>query len=160
GDVVVLPIDAGPLRDRARRLGLPPSLVRRAETADFRGRADDVFVHGVDGRNVVLVGMGGESGMEPWRKLGARARREAERQGARRVAAYLGDAVERPEALAAVAEGFLLAGYRFDRYKVERKASKVEVLVLGGERAPKPAIWKPALDGVASLTSLVCSARD
>jgi leucyl aminopeptidase len=76
------------------------------------------------------------------------------------VAAYLGAAVERPDALAAVAEGFLLAGYRFDRYKRERKPSAVQQLVLVGEDAPKPADWKPALEAADEVAGFVFAARD
>jgi leucyl aminopeptidase len=84
----------------------------------------------------------------------------AERQGARRVAACLGDAIVRDDVMAAVAEGFLLAGYKFDRYKLERKPSKVAALVLVGEKSPKPAAWKPVLDRAAAIAGLVCAARD
>jgi leucyl aminopeptidase len=159
-DVLVVPINGNGTRERLRRLGLPASLARRAEAADFRGRPDDVFVHGGERGTVVLVGMDSAAGVDAWRKLGSRARREAERQGARRVAAHLGDAIDRADVLTAVAEGFLLVGYRFDRYKLERKPSKVESLALVSERVPKPAMWQPVLDGAASVASLVCAARD
>jgi leucyl aminopeptidase len=159
-DVVVVPVNGDGLRDRLRRHGLPAGLARRAEAADFRGRPDDVFVHAGDRNTIMLVGMGSAPGPDAWRKLGSRARREAERQGARRVAACLDDAIDQDDVLAAVAESFLLVGYRFDRYKLERKPSKVEALVLIGEKAPKPAKWKPVLDRAAAVAGLVCAARD
>src|SRR5437016_5006291 len=96
----------------------------RAPMVDFRGRPDDAFVQQTDaGRNraIVLMGLGrGPAGGDAWRRLGARARREAQRQGARRVAIHLGWLAGDSEVITAVAEGFLLAGYRFDRYKSER----------------------------------------
>ncbi len=159
-DLLVVPVDGDGLRARLRRNGVAPGLQRRAEAADFRGRPDDVFVHGGERNTVMLVGMGGTPTADAWRKLGSRARREAERLGARKVAACLGDAAEREDVLTAVAEGFLLAGYKFDRYKLERKPSKVESLVLVGEKATKPAAWKPVLDRAAAVTRLVCAARD
>jgi leucyl aminopeptidase len=159
-DVVVVPVDGDGLRDRLRRLGFGVAVARRAEAADFRGRPDDVFVHAGDRNTIMLVGMGPTPALDAWRKLGSRARREAERQGARRVAACLGDALARADVLAAVAEGFLLVGYRFDRYKLERKPSKVAALVLVGDKAPKPADWKPVLERAAAVADLVCAARD
>ncbi len=158
-DLVVVPMGGDTIRERVRRVG-GTSLVRRAEAADFRGRPDDVFVHGVNGKTIVLVGMGAEPGADAWRKVGSRARREAERHGARSVAVHLGDAVQHPDVLAAVAESFLLAGYRFDRYKLDRKSPTAKVLILAGDKAPKPAAWRPVLDGIVILSDLVCSARD
>ena len=160
-DLVVLPVAGNGLREALRRVGLATSAVmRRAQAADFRGRPDDAFVHDGDRGRVLLAGTETEPRLDTWRKLGARARREAERQGAKRVAAYLGDAIVRPEVLSAVAEGFVLAGYRFDRYKRDRKASVVERLVLVGERAPKPAVWKPVLEAASHVAGLVFAARD
>jgi leucyl aminopeptidase len=160
-DLLVVPVEGDRVRDRLRRFGLAGSAVtRRARTADFHGRPDDVFVHGGDRQTVMLVGMGTEPGVDAWRKLGARARREAERQGLRRVAAWLDGAVEQADVLAAVAEGFLLGGYRFDRYKLETKPSKVESLALAGDTTSKAATWKPVLDGAVAVADLVCAARD
>jgi leucyl aminopeptidase len=160
-DLLVVPVDGDHVRDRLRRLGLAGSAaVRRARAADFRGRPDDVFVHAGDRQSIMLVGMGTDPGTDAWRKLGSRARREAERQGVRRVAAWLDGAVERDDVLAAVAEGFLLVGYRFDQYKLEPKPSKVESLTLAGDATTRPASWKPVLDGTAAIADLVCAARD
>jgi leucyl aminopeptidase len=160
-DLIVLPVSGDGLRDALRRAGVSsPAALRRAQAADFRGRPEDAFVHAGDRGVVLVVGADGQPSPDGWRKLGSRARREAERQGARRVAAYLGDAAAQPEALTAVAEGFLLAGYRFDRYKRERKPSVVERLLVVGERAAKPAVWKPALEAADHVAGLVFAARD
>jgi leucyl aminopeptidase len=160
-DLIVVPVVGDAIRDALRRFG-PAGAVpaRRAPAAEFKGRPDDVFVHGGDRVTFMLQGMDGKAGLDAWRKLGARARREAERQGAKRVAAWLGDAAVQLDVLAAVAEGFLLAGYRFDRYKKERKAPKVEGLVLVGASAPKPALWKAALDDTAAVVAQVFGARN
>ena len=160
-DLVVHPVVADGLREALRKLGRAGTgLGRRAPAAEFRGRVDEAFVQTTDRGIVMLAGLGKDPGADAWRKLGARARREGERQGARRVAVYVGADVARPDVLAAVAEGFLLVGYRFDRYKLERRAPRVESLVLVGEKAPKPAEWKSVLDGVAAVVPLVYAARD
>ena len=160
-DLIAYPVRVDGVREALRQLGgSTAGITRRVQAVDFRGRPDETLVHATDRGTFMLVGMGATPGLDAWRKLGSRARREAERQGAKQVAASLGDAIERPDVLAAVAEGFLLAGYRFDRYKVERKPSKVEGLVLAGETAPKPALWKPVLEQAAAVCGLVAAARD
>jgi leucyl aminopeptidase len=160
-DLTVVPVAPGRVRDAVRVLGPHAAGVeRRAKSADFRARPDEAVVHEGERGAVALVGTGADPTLDTWRRLGARARREAERLGARRVAVVLGDALARVDVLAAVADGFLLVGYKFERYKLERKPSKVESLVLAGERAPKAAIWKPALDRVTGVANLVFAARD
>jgi leucyl aminopeptidase len=160
-DLLVMPVAGDGLRDAIRRAGLTaPAIARRAQAADFRGRPDDAFLHAGDRGVVLFVGSDAAASVDAWRKLGARSRREAERQGARRVAVHLGAALGQPEALTAVAEGFLLAGYRFDRYKRERKPSPVERLILVGERPPERSDWKAALDAADTVAALVFAARD
>ena len=160
-DLVVHPVVADGLRGTLRRIGgSTTSAARRAQAVDFRGRPDDTLVHNGERGTFMLVGMGTSPDLEAWRKLGSRARREGERQGAQHVAVCLGDAIEDPGVLAAVAEAFLLAGYRFDGYKVESKPSKMESLALVGDTAPKPAIWKPVLERAAMVAGLVAEARD
>jgi leucyl aminopeptidase len=161
-DLLAVAVGADDVRGALRALGRRGGpLARRATASDFRGRADEVLVHHDDRGAIVLVGVGsGDVTLEAWRKLGARARREAERQGARRVVAHLGAAVGRPEAVAAVAEAFLLAGYAFDRYKLERKPARVTSLTLLGAKVPPPAVSKRVLADVGGVTSLVYAARD
>ena len=160
-DLLVVPVSGDHVRETLRRIGLPaPALVRRTQAADFHGRPDEVFVHQGDRGVVMLVGADGAPTLDAWRKLGARARREAERLGAKRVAASLGDSIGSPDVLSAVADGFLLAGYRFDRYKRERKAPVAEQLLLVGEHAPKPAEWKPVLEAASQVAGLVFAARN
>ncbi len=160
-DLLVVPVPSDDVRGPLRKLGRAAAAVaRRVRAADFRGRPDDALVHHGDRGAIMLAGTGGEADLDTWRRVGARARREAERGGARRVAIYLGRAIERRDVLAAVSEGFLLVGYRFDRYKIDRKASKVTSLVLVGEGAPKPALWKPVVADAAAVARLVFAARD
>src|SRR5262245_22957626 len=160
-DLLVLPVAGSDVRDGLRKAGLSSAtLVKRAQAADFKGRPEDAIVHDGDRGSVMLVGIDAEPTADAWRRVGSRARREAERRGAKRVAVYLGSAIAQREALAAVAEGFLLAGYRFDRYRRDRKASPVARLTLVGDKAPKPAEWKPALDAAANVAKLVFAARD
>jgi leucyl aminopeptidase len=161
-DLVLVPVAEGAVAKTLRPLGrgLAASLARRARTADFKGRADDLLLHQSERAPVALVGLGSDATADPWLRAGARGRREAERLGARRVAAYLAADAGRVEALAALAEGFVLAGYRFDRYRSERRGPRAESLLLVGEAMPPPATTRPLLDAVASIAAGVFGVRD
>ncbi len=162
-DLTVVPVLDGTLAAALRPFGrsLSAVLTRRAREADFRGRPEDVLVHQGDGGTIVLVGLGnGDGTIDAWRRAGARTRREAERLGVRRVAAWLGAHAARDEILSALPEGFLLAGYRFDRYRSEARGSRVESLALVSDVMPKPAVTRPLLDGVSSTAAAVFGARD
>ena len=109
---------------------------------------DDLLVYQGDRGSVALVGLGQRS-----RSRGVAARRRARptRGGAagrpaRRRLRRIG-AQRRTRPLVALAQGFLLAGYRFDRYRSERRGPRVESLVLVGESMPPPATTKPLLAG-------------
>jgi leucyl aminopeptidase len=160
-DLIAVPVVPDGLAGALRTLGRAGAAVgRRARAADFRGRPEDVLVYAGETGAVLLVGMGPAPSLDAWRKLGSRLRREAERQAAARVVAHLGDAAERPDVLTAVTEGFLLVGYRFDRYKMDKKTSKVATLTLSGPRVPKPAVWKSVVGSAETLAALVYGARD
>ncbi len=161
-DLMVVPVPDAGLAAALRPFGrLANVLTRRAREADFRGRAEDALVHQGDGGTVMLLGLGnGDGSLDGWRRVGARARREAERLGAKRVAVWLGAHAARGEVLAAVPEGFLLAGYRFDRYRSEARASRVDSLALVSDVMPKPAVTRPLLNGASSLGAAVYGARD
>jgi len=60
----------------------------------------------------------------------------------------------------ATAEGFLLGGYRFDRYKGERNGAHVTSVALVGPTLPPPATVRPLLAGAATVVAQVCGARD
>src|SRR5688572_21869313 len=89
-DLLVVPVAGTGLREALRRAGVAGAgVLRRAQATEFRGRPEDAFLHAGDRGVMLFVGSDGAPSLDAWRKLGARARREAERQGAKRVAAYL-----------------------------------------------------------------------
>ena len=166
-DLLVLPAVEGELGPALAGLDrrLAGAIRRRASTVDFRGRADDAFVQQTDAGArgaIALMGLGREPvGGEAWRRLGARARREAQRQGARRVAIHLGWLAGNSEVIGAVSEGFLLAGYRFDRYKSERSDRvRVDRLLLVGDPIPPAAVGRAALRTVETVVPHVVRVRD
>ena len=164
-DLLVLPVPEGQQTPALAGIdrGLARPLRQRVAAADFRGRTEDVLVHHAGGtRAVALMGLGRHpTDGDGWRRLGARARREADRQGARRVAIHLGAAAADTAVVATVAEAFLLAGYRFDRYKSERnERRRVERLLLLGDPVPAAAAARAALATVDTVVPHVMRVRD
>jgi leucyl aminopeptidase len=162
-ELLVVPVRDGAVAEAVKPLGraLAAALVKRARESDLRGRTDELLLHPREGGMVALLGIGsGGNGGDVWRRAGARARREAERIGARRVAVWTGGDAEDHGILGAIAEGFLLAGYRFDGYRSETRPPRVEALILASDRLAKPNATRPVLDGVASVSAAVFAARD
>src|SRR5262245_35884208 len=161
-DLTLVPVREGAIAAAVKPLGraLAATLERRARVTEFRGRPDEVLTHQGDRGSVALVGLGTDPGSDAWLRAGARGRREAERLGARRVAAYLGPRAVPDEAIACLAEGFSLAGYRFDRYRSERRGTRVDSLTLAGESMPPPATTKKLLHAATSIARGVFGTRD
>jgi leucyl aminopeptidase len=160
-DLRAVLVAEGALLAAVRGLGrtVTAAVVRRAKTLDFRGRVDETLVHHADRGILLLLGLG-TADVGTWRRAGARLRRESERERARRVVVYVGRETPAPECLAALVEGFQLAGYRFDRHKAEPNGRRVDTLALVGETMPRPAELRPLLDGVAAVVTQVFHARD
>lgn len=162
GDVLVVPVREGALAEALKPLekALASVLGRRAKDAGFRGATDEVVVHHGDRRAVVLVGLGtAAAGLDGWRRVGGIGRREAERLAARRTAVWVGNGGD-PSAAAALAEGFLLAGYRFDRYRSEARPPRTEALAIVGPDLPRPREGTALVDGVRAVVEGVYTARD
>ncbi|MBI4538847.1 MAG: leucyl aminopeptidase [Gemmatimonadetes bacterium] len=136
-------------------------LIGRARSAgDFRGRAEDLLLLYRPGRQlgaerVVLVGMGKrqECQEEALRRAAARAVREAERIRVTRLS-FLVDAslpVEAERAAQAVAEGGVLAAWRFRELKTgagePEPPVEVELLELVGWEAASAAVERAAGEG-------------
>lgn len=106
------------------------------EEEDFSGKHGEVVAIPTGGRlafqTIFLVGLGGELDTDQLRRaagsLGRRAARTVD------IATTLHQ-VDLDGAAAAVAEGFLLAQYRFDKYRSEPKPSRTERLRYVGEGA-------------------------
>src|SRR5437763_10394422 len=155
--MLLVPVAEGQLRAALgkldRRVRVP--LARRARTAGFRGKAEETLVHHGEAA-VALLGLGPVPvGLDAWRRAGARARQEAERERARRAGAYLGDAAA--EVAAAFVEGFQLAGYRFAGYLSDpERRPRVQALTLVGEGKQ---LYAP-LARVAAVGQEIFHARD
>src|SRR6266566_2854129 len=157
GEMLLVPVAEGQLSAALRRLDrrVRGPLARRARAARFAGKAEETLVHHGE-RAVALLGLGpAPVGLDAWRRAGARARQEAERERARRAGAYLGDAAA--EVAAAFVEGFQLAGYRFAGYLSDpERRPRVQVLTLAGEAKQLGA----PLARVAAVVQEIFHARD
>jgi leucyl aminopeptidase len=161
-DVLVVPVAEGQAAAAVRRLGgvLARALPRRLRGSEFRGRADEILVHHAE-TAAVLLGLGAApAGPDAWRRAGARARQEAERQRARRVAVYAGGGAT-AEGLAAFVEAFELAGYRFKGYASnDDRRVRVQALTLVGEALEPRGELATRLAPVAAVVPEVFRARD
>ena len=157
GEMLLVPVAEGQVSAALRRLErrVRGPLARRARAAGFDGKLEETLVHHGE-TAVALLGLGpAPVGLDAWRRAGARARHEAERERAPRARADLGSAA--PDATAAFVEGFQLAGYRFAGYlsDPERRA-RVQALTLGGD----PQELGAPLAAVAAVVEEIFRARD
>jgi len=160
-DLTVLPVVEGELAAALRALPRAEAraLAAQAARADFRGRTDEVLLRHADATAIALVGLGPAPEPDAWRRAAARGRREAQRQGASHAAVYLGPRAGEA-VLQAAAEGFLLAGYRFDRYRAERSPERLARLTLVGETLPAGAAWRTHVRAAEAVVAQVFAARD
>jgi len=158
-EMLLVPVAEGQAKTALGKLDRPlrAPLGRRARATGFRGKAEETLVHHGE-RAVALLGLGpAPVGLDAWRRAGARARQEAERERARRAGAYLGEAAA--EAAAAFVEGFQLAGYRFAAYLSDAQGRpRVQALTLAGEGLG--AGLEAPLAAVAAVVPEIFRARD
>ncbi len=165
GEPAGLPTRFAPL-DRA----LGGRLRQVLESGDFRGKAHEALLlyadPGAPARRVLLLGLGPAEALDADALRGAAgsALAQAEARGAQRLAL----AVPRVPGLAAaaraqaLAEGALLADYRFDRYREPPKdaPARVASLALSFERARDVAAARPGAARGAILAESQNLARD
>ncbi|RMF25268.1 MAG: leucyl aminopeptidase [Deltaproteobacteria bacterium] len=116
-DLIVVPVAEGGERGGALR-ELPPSvreaIGRRVQRTGYRAKQGKTLVVQTEGADVVLTGLGSGRDGESYRRAIAAARPAASGVRAKAVALVLGGGGR--HASAAV-EGFVLAGYRFNKYR-------------------------------------------
>jgi leucyl aminopeptidase len=133
----------------------------------FRGAEGEsvlIDTHGrLPSRAVLLLGLGPKSELneEVWRRAGGRSRALADAERAKRAAAYVPLSRASESCGEAFAEGFLLAGYRFDRYKAASdRGSGAEELILGTEDPASSRSLAGRLRAVREAVRAVFLARD
>jgi leucyl aminopeptidase len=141
-------------------------LAATIEAEGFSGGAgSSMMVHShnkLPSRRVVLLGMGNEDklGVDGFRRLGGAAVRHADRCKAKKLVIVLNDegGVLLDARVQAVAEGCLLAGYRFAKYLTKDKSlstvEEVEIVTPGRSKVVG------AVDRAQAVAEGVCLARD
>jgi leucyl aminopeptidase len=106
-------------------------LTDHLDDTDFQGKPGSVVALSVGDRlsfkRLVLVGVGPEPDHEQIRQAAGAAGKEITRAGSVATTLHLLDG---PEAGVATLEGLLLSQYRFDKYRTEKKPSRLERIVL------------------------------
>lgn len=135
---------------------------RRVKKAAFKGKAGSSLLVQGEKQDLLLVGIGDGKSAENWRKAGAAVRSAASIHRATTVAIALDDAEHAADAAPALLEGFLLAGYSFDKYRAKKPEAYAgpKTLTLSAPRLSDAARTRTALENVEAVCEAVCLARD
>src|SRR2546429_3373797 len=158
-DLLVLPVqekklEEPPLRALDRRL--KGRLRQRMQKANFTGGEGSTLLYSTAGMSpaayLLLIGAGNPKEIESdtWRKLAARARREATTIGAEDMTLFFAPEKEPDAAASAIVEGLSLASYQFDKYRSNSKpAPELKSLTL----------FKPGLNRSAAIEKSIQTAQ-
>jgi leucyl aminopeptidase len=158
-DLLVLPVlekklAEAPLRALDRRL--KGQLKQRIQRSKFTGAEGNSLLYSTAGMlpaaHILLVGLGPEKDIDndSWRKVTARARREASAIGARELALFFAPNKDDEERAGAAVEGALLASYQFTKYR-SNSSPPVETQCL--------TLFKPGLRRNAALVKSIDAAQ-
>ena len=163
--LLVLPVrekhlDGAEIRAVDRALG--GQLRGRVQRAKFTGAEGATLLQGgVGSSQILLIGMGAGESSEMWRKVGARARREAAAIGADDAAIYFAPYQEAGSAAAAVTEGALLAGYQFNKYRSNAKpVADLKAITLFKPGLKSTPGLQNSIARAQAVAPAVCIARD
>lgn len=154
-DLLVLPVEEKKLETpalRALNRRLRGKLSEQIRKSKFTGAEGSSLSYATAGNlpaaHLLLVGFGKANDVDTdtWRKVGARARREASSVGAEKVALFFAPDKDPDSAAGAAVEGVTLASYRFNKYRSNSGAwTAVQSLTL----------FKPGLKRTPSLEGSV-----
>lgn len=139
------------------------------EHREVRGKRREVSVfHRPDGKGrVVLVGLGPRESqdVEVVRRASAEVVRHLRGKGVRtlgyRLSSFVSEKVPAEDAVRAIIDGSLLAGYRFVKYLTTRDSDAEEITVfLGEEHQREESFLKKALDEEGKIVDAVLWTRD
>ena len=139
----------------------------RIQKSKFTGAEGSTLLYSTAGllpaAQLLLIGLGGESEIAPdtWRKIGARARREAAAIGAEELALWFAPENNAERACAALAQGALLAAYQFNKYRSNAKpAGEIQSLTLFKPGLKQTAVLRKAVETAQAIVPAVLLARD
>jgi len=138
------------------------AIAARVSLTRFKGKAGKTLTVQAPCGDVVLVGTGGDRSAECYRRVAASGRAAAAVVCAERVALCIGGGAAAKKAVTPMIEGFLLANYRFDRYRSENSDRYLgpESLVLVGAGAPSGVALRSSVNKAKAVCDAVCLTRD
>lgn len=165
-DLLLIPVEQEPTAaDRKLLEEAAGAPARRAEE-DINGALQKsvlIYTDGKEARRVGVLGMGrrAELDAERLRRVAAEGARMASTVGAETVAFHAPETDLEPEvASQAIVEGFMLASYRFDRYKTSDEERKPEVQRLVLHAADQDRASRRGAERGRILAESVAAARD
>jgi leucyl aminopeptidase len=167
-DLLVIPVrekklDLPEIRALDRRL--KGNLRTRIEKSKFTGAEGSTLlcttIGALPAAQLLLVGLGGGSEADTWRKAGARARKEATAIGAEEMAFWFSPDRDSESAAGAIVEGALLAAYQFTKYRSNAKPSaEAKSLVLFKSGLTRTAALQKSIETAQTIAPAVYLARD
>jgi leucyl aminopeptidase len=136
--------------------------IRRAKKLSYKGKPGSTLLVQADGHDLLLVGVGDGKSSESWRRAASSVRASAGATRATTVGLALDDAEDAANVLAAVAEGFLLASYSYDKYRSSKKSgySGPKALTISSPALSDGTRTRAILEAAESTCEAVCFARD
>ena len=167
-DLLVVPLAQGEHNNdtiKALDTALQGTLRDHIAQSGFVGKEEESLVFPthkrLPSRILLLLGTGkGEPEQDALRRAGAKAYKEATSQKAKQLTWFFADGYS-DQQLVAIAEGTLLAGYCFDKYKSDKNGKpSVQSLALDSPGLKKSAALQTALDTTQKTAPGVYLARD
>ena len=165
-DLYVVPVFeggelAGAVKEFAK--GVQDAIAARVKKTEFKAKAGKTLTVQADAFDVVLIGMGEEKKAESFRRAAAKARAAGEQLRASTVAICVGGGAAAKDAIEPSIEGFLLADYKFDKYKKKKKGDKPKgpkALRVVGAGVPGGTAIKQVVKSTVSVIESVSVTRD
>jgi len=138
------------------------AVAARVSQTRFKAKAGKTLTVQAPCGDVVLVGTGNDRSSETYRRVAASGRAAAAVVRADRVALCIGGGAAAKKAVAPMLEGFLLANYRFDRYRSDNPDRYLGPgsLVVVGAGAPTGVAVRGIVGRAKSVCESVCLTRD
>lgn len=168
-DLLVIPVREKKLEEpylRALNRLLKGNLRARIDKSKFTGAEGSTLLYPSAGAmpaaQLLLIGLGGgEISSETWRKVAARAHKEARATGAEELAIFFSPDKNAEAAAGAIVEGALLAAYQFSKYRSNTTSpSEVKSLTLFRPGFSRTAALQKSADAAQVIVSGVRLARD
>lgn len=164
-DLYVIPVASGAeIGGAVRELGAKERglINARVEATGFKAAAGKTLSVQTPDGDILLVGTGDESNAETFRRAGAKTVGAAAQIRAKKVAISAGGGSGAKKRFGPLLEGYLLASYRYDKYKA-RQDDHYEgprSVTLAGTTLSPGAAAKATVERTRKVCDAVCMARD